>query len=134
MDRDQIEIEEAKRRSELAKASLRSHLRELERRFEEVKDKLHPGAHIARHPIAAVGIALVAGALLGLVRARSRARAPTDERTSGSTIMAALGAVAIKALKDAALREGAAMAKGWWADRTERNASRDPSVEAFLEH
>lgn len=135
MDEDQVEINEADRRAETAKASLRSRLHELELRYEAAKDKLDLGARIAQHPRAAVGIALGIGALLGLMRG-GRARTPKieGERTVTSTIIAALGAFAISALKDAALREGTEMAKGWWADRTERDASRDPAVEAFLEH
>ncbi len=135
MDEDQVEIAEADRRVETAKASLRSRLHELERRFESAKDKLDIGARIAQHPRAAVGIALGAGVLLGLFSGR-RGKAPAIEgqRTIGGTIIAALGAFAINGLKDLALREGTEMAKGWWADRTERDASRDPSVEAFLEH
>jgi len=133
MDEDQIGIEDADRRAETAKASLRSRLHELERRYAEAKDKLDLGARIAQHPRAAVGIALGVGALLGLLGG-GRKSVADGERTFGGTVMAALGAFAIKMLKDAALHEGAEMAKGWWADRTERDASSDPSVEAFLEH
>jgi hypothetical protein len=136
MDEEQADVVEADRRAETAKASLRSRLHELERRYEAAKDKLDFGTKIAQHPRAAVGIALGAGLLLGLLGGGRRNRAPAIEgkRTFGGTIMAALGALAINALKDAALREGTEMAKGWWADRTERDASSEPSVEAFLEH
>ncbi|MGE0401080.1 MAG: hypothetical protein AB7T06_30500 [Kofleriaceae bacterium] len=135
MDEDQVDISEADRRAETAKASLRSRLHELERRYEAAKDKLDLGARIAQHPRAAVGIAFGAGLLVGLLGRRGPS-APVVEgkRSIGGTIMAALGALAINALKDAALREGTELAKGWWADRAERDASRDPSVEAFLEH
>lgn len=135
MDEDQVEIEEADRRAEEAKASLRSRLHELERRYAAAKDKLDLGARIAQHPRTAVGIALGLGAFLGFLGGGKAKHVMSDgERTIGSTVMAALGAFAIKMLKDAALHEGAQIAKGWWADRTERDASRDPSVEAFLEH
>lgn len=133
MDEDQAEREAADCRAETAKASLRSRLNELERRYEAAKGKFDLGTRIAHHPRAAVGIALGAGAVLGLFGGRSAA--PIEgKRSFGGTILAALGAFAINALKDAALREGAELAKGWWADRTERDAPRDPSVEAFLEH
>lgn len=136
MDEDQVDIKNADERVETAKASLRSRLQELEKRYEETKQKLDLGARIAQHPRAAVGIALGAGLLLGLLGGGRRERAPVidGERGLASTIMGALGALAISALKDAALREGTEMAKGWWADRTERDASSDPSVEAFLKH
>ncbi len=135
MDEDQIAVEEADKRAERAKESLRSRLHELERRYEQAKDKLDLGARIAQHPRAAVGIALGAGLLLGFISGGRKAAAiDGDKRTIGGTIVAALGALAINAIKDAALREGTEIAKGWWADRTERNASSDPSVEAFLEH
>jgi hypothetical protein len=135
MDEDQVEVEAADRRAETAKASLRSRLHELERRYEAAKGKLDLGARIAQHPRAAVGIALGLGALIGLFGGRRVKPAAVDgKRSIRGTIMTALGAFAINGLKDLALREGAEMAKGWWADRTERDASRDPSVEAFLEH
>jgi hypothetical protein len=134
MDEDQVDVDEADRRAENAKASLRSRLHELERRYSAAKDKLDLGARIAQHPRAAVGIALGLGALLGMLGGGTKKVAHDGERTIGSTVMAALGAFAIKMLRDAALHEGAEIAKGWWADRTERDASRDPSVEAFLEH
>lgn len=133
MDEDQVAVEDADRRAEKAKASLRSRLHELERRYEDAKDKLDLGARIAQHPRAAVGIALGAGLLLGLIGGGRRSAPASDGKSIGGTVVAALGALAINALKDAAMREGAEMAKGWWADRTERDASRDPAVEAFLD-
>jgi hypothetical protein len=136
MDQDQIDVEAADARSEKAKASLRSRLHELERRYESAKNKLDLGARIARNPRAAVGIAFGAGVLLGVLGGRGRRTGARADGTQGvgSAVIAALGAFAINALKDAALREGTEMAKGWWADRTERDASRDPAVEAFLDH
>ncbi len=137
MDEEQAEITDADTRAETAKASLRSRLHELERRYEAAKDKLDFGARIAQHPRAAVGIAFGLGVALALLGGRRAAPAPAMDagnRSISGTIVAALGAFAINALKDAALREGTELAKGWWADRTERDASSDPSVEAFLEH
>lgn len=133
MDEDQAQLADADRRAEMAKQSLRSRLHELERRYEAAKHKLDLGARITHHPRAAVGIAFGAGVLLGLLGGR-RTSIHDGQRSLGGTIVAALGALAINALKDAALREGAEMAKGWWADRSERDASRDASVEPFLEH
>ena len=141
MDEEQVEIKDADARAETAKASLRSRLHELERRYEAAKDKLDLGARIAQHPRAAVGIALGVGALLGLLggprhhaRAIEGTHALDGKRSIRGTIVAALGALAINALKDAALREGTELAKGWWADRTERDAPSDPSLDAFFEH
>lgn len=138
MDTDQEDVESADRRAETAKASLLRRLHELERRVTVARDKLDIGSKIAAHPRAAVGIAFGAGLLLGLMRRTASARAAavaSGERPLSSAIIAALGALAVQGLKELVFSEGAEIAKTWWADRTERDASRDPrSVEPFLEH
>lgn len=133
MDEDQVAVEHADRRVEHAKESLRKNLRELAHRYDETKQKLDIRARIAEHPRAAIGIAFGLGVVLGMF-GRSRHHHEAAAQGIGGTVMAALGALAFRALKEAALHEGGQLAKGWWADRTERDASRDPSVEAFLEH
>ena len=143
MDPDQEAVEAADRRAEQAKASLRAKFHELERRVENARDRLDVAAHIANNPRLAVGIAAGVGALLGLLAGPRAPRAPKAPRAprlegqhggAGSAVLAALGALAIQALKDMALSEGGEMAKKWWAERTERLASTDRSVEPFLEH
>jgi len=139
MDPDQEEVEAADRRVEHAKASLRALFHELERRVEHARDRLDVAAHIANNPRLAVGIAAGIGALLGLLGGSRAPRAPKaprvpGERGAGGAILAAIGAMAISALKDMALSEGSEMAKKWWAERNERIASTDSSVEPFLEH
>jgi hypothetical protein len=138
MDVDQEELEAADKRVETAKASLLRHLHELERRVNVARERLDIGSKIAAHPRAAVGIAFGAGVVLGLLRSTASARtvaSANGERSMGSAIIAALGALAVQGLKELVLSEGADLAKGWWGDRSERDASRDPkSVEPFLEH
>jgi hypothetical protein len=41
----------------------------------------------------------------------------------------AVGMFAIKALKAAAVHQGTEIARIWWADRSNRDTSRDPSTE-----
>jgi len=135
MDPDQEELEAADRRAETAKASLRARFAELERRVESAKETLDVPSRIASNPLVAVGIAAGAGALLGLLGGARTPRAPRPPRAPGergmaSALFAALGALAVSALKDLAFKEGAEMAQKWWAERTERlEAPDDNSVE-----
>ncbi|CAN5793756.1 hypothetical protein BH11MYX2_BH11MYX2_37330 [soil metagenome] len=137
MDPDQENLEAADKRADAAKASLRSRIREIERRVGEARETLDIPAKIAEHPRLAVGIAAGAGALLGwLGSSRPAALVEGDSlspsqagqavsRSTGSAIIAALGALAFQAIKDYALREGADIAQKWWADREERDTSGD---------
>jgi hypothetical protein len=127
------------RRVEEARESLIMRIEELGRRLREARNKLDIGAHIAAHPLAATGVAFAVGLLLGFRRS-ARKRADDDEakRSLASALIAGLGAIGVRLAKDFALRKFSDTAFAWWegddVSPTERRASHEPSVEAFLEH
>ncbi|HEY4058548.1 MAG TPA: hypothetical protein VGM39_18170 [Kofleriaceae bacterium] len=133
MDSDQEKLEAADKRADAAKQSLRSRIREIERRVEEAKETLDVPAKISANPRLAVGIAAGAGALLGLLGRSHRSSTPgvEGERSIGGAIIAALGALAFQAIKEYALREGAEVAQKWWADRVDRDSSVDHSDDVL---
>lgn len=106
--------------------------------FDELKTTIEEQA--AAHPWQAVGIAVAAGAVMGLLGGGKKA--PDVKRGVGGTVVAALGAVAMRLIKDAAFRQVAGYAKEWLANQEglqgtasrENLSSHDGSIEAFLEH
>jgi hypothetical protein len=90
---------------------------------------------IEAHPLAAVAIALVAGAIVALARGE-RGHAPR-KRTIGSAIIGGISALAMGVVKDALLGQLSGAAKSWLdpegAMSAAGGARRDPA-ESFLEH
>ncbi len=127
---------EADERVERAKDSLSDRLDELNRRFRGAKNMVDVEAQIVEHPWPAVGIALALGVFAGLAGGRGgRDADPGPERTFGTAVVAGLGAVAFRMFKTYAFSKLADVAKGWIDERSgtsEKIASRDPSVEAFM--
>jgi hypothetical protein len=122
-----------------ARASLVEHLGELGRRFRAARERLDIPAHIVAHPLPAVGAAFAIGALLGMRGGGRRARKEAGQAGLGSAVMAAVGALAVRLVKELAMRGAAQAAKGWWEQRqgvspSERRASYQPSMEPFLRH
>jgi len=66
---------------------------------------------IVAHPFAAVGIGAAVGAVVGLVRPM-----PMRSRVGGA-VMAALSAIGLKVIREAALRQLGSMAKDWLQNR-----------------
>ena len=101
---------------------------------------------IAAHPIAALGVALATGALIGLATSFGRTSKVDTEvaakSTIGGAISGAITALAMRMVKDYALGRLSGAAKTWYSSHNledqgsqrERGASRDASVERFLEH
>ncbi len=96
---------------------------------------------IAEHPLPAVGIAFALGAIVGLVRTLGRGHERAEavkNSTLGGAITGAITALAMRMAKDYALSHLSGAARKWidtdQTSPTERKASRDPSVESFLEH
>jgi ElaB/YqjD/DUF883 family membrane-anchored ribosome-binding protein len=134
-------VAEADERVERAKESLSSRIDELGRRFRTAKNLGDLSARIAKHPWPAVGIALALGAFAGLASHVGR-RDENGERKLRHTLIAGAGALLLRLAKSYAMGQLADSAKSWidertrmdGADETEKAASRDPSVEAFLRH
>lgn len=126
---------EADRIVEQAKESLMSRVEELGRRFKDAKNKFDVEAQIGAHPLPAIGIAFAIGAVVAL--AGGRKHAPDAKRGLRGAVMAGVGALAMRMIKEIAFSQLAGAAKTWMDGGTtesERSASRDRSVESFLEH
>jgi hypothetical protein len=92
-------------------------------------------ARISAHPLAAVAIALCAGAVVALARRNTRDAAP--RRTIGSAIIGGISALAMGVVKDALLGQLSGAAKSWLDLEGTMSAApcarREPT-ESFLEH
>ncbi len=92
-------------------------------------------ARIEAHPLAAVALALFAGAIVALARG-TRESAPR-KRTIGSAIVGGLSALAMGVVKDALLGQLTGAAKSWLDPDGAMSAApgvpRDPA-DSFLEH
>jgi hypothetical protein len=134
-------VADAGERAERAKESLSSRIDELGRRYRTAKNMGNLSEKIAKHPWTAVGIAAALGAFAGLATHLAR---PDDagEHKLRHTFIAGAGALLLRLAKSYAMGQLADTAKSWIDERTrtdgadepEKAASRDPSVEAFLEH
>ena len=71
---------------------------------------------IAAHPFIAVGIGAAVGVAIGLARPM-----PSRSRT-GNMLMAAISAIGIKLIREAALRQLGSMAKDWIASKQQGQA------------
>lgn len=86
------------------------------RRLDAMAERLALGDRIAAHPWRAVGIAAAAGALVGLALDRRSDAAP-KRRTLTDIAVAALAGMALRQVRDLAIREAAGAARRWWVDR-----------------
>jgi LPXTG-motif cell wall-anchored protein len=136
----EAEMREAERRFEQAKESLMARAEELGRRFKEMTEKLDLDGHIAAHPLPAVGIAFMLGAMLGFRRKRKQEHEEEEvERTLGGAVVGAITALGLRLLKDAALKRAAGVAKTWIDKRrgnvpqpTEHATAQPSSTDPFL--
>jgi ElaB/YqjD/DUF883 family membrane-anchored ribosome-binding protein len=137
-------VAEADERVERARESLSSRIDELGRRFRTAKNMGNLSEKIAKHPWPAVGIAVALGAFAGLAGHLGRPD-ENGERKLRQTLFAGAGALLLRLAKSYAMGQLADSAKSWIdersrmdgaadSDKTEKAASRDPSVEAFLQH
>lgn len=98
----------------------------------EIKRELE--TRISAHPLAAVAIALCAGAFVALAR---RSSVPAPRRSLGGVIIGGISALAMGVVKDAVFGQLTGAAKSWLdpegAMSASEGASRD-SAESFLEH
>jgi hypothetical protein len=87
---------------------------------------------ITAHPLAAIAIALAAGAVVGLAGGRSKNDAARTKRTIGSVIVGGVSAIVMGMIRSIVVEHLSGAAKSWLGP--ENMASRDPSIESFLEH
>ncbi|TMQ09765.1 MAG: hypothetical protein E6J90_02595 [Deltaproteobacteria bacterium] len=109
-------IAEADQRVERAKASLRSRVGLLERRFVDVRDRLDVPEHIRRHPWPAIGIAFALGALAGR-GGRRFVLAAAGEPSRGRPALALIGKLAFRVLRELALAQVGLAARRWLDQR-----------------
>jgi hypothetical protein len=126
------------RHIEDARASLVEHLGELGRRFRAARAQLDVPAHIVTHPLASVGAAFALGALLGM---RGGSKRDHGEARSGlgRAALAGVAALAVRLVKEVAMRGVTEAARGWWeqhqqASPSEYRTSYDRGVEPFFDH
>ena len=119
-------VEDADRRAERAKASLRARVAVLERRLGDVRDRIDLPAQIRRHPLPAVGIAFALGALVGARgRAAGRAAPPLTAvlvarpRTLGSMALAVVSVLAFQLLRELAIGHLRRTAERYWSEPDE---------------
>ena len=127
-----IETDRLEDHIEEARASLIARIEELGRRLHDVRARLDIAAYITAHPLASVGIAAAAGALLGM-RRRVRREAETVQRGFAGMVAAGVGALALRVAKEIAFKQVADAARGWWSSR-EAGASHEPQMETYFEH
>jgi len=126
---------DADRLVEHAKESLMSRVEELSRRFRDAKNKFDVEAQIVAHPLPAIGIAFAIGAAFAL--AGSRKHAPEAQRGLGGMVIAGLGALAMRMLKDVALSQLSGAAKTWLdgnASDAEGSDVKERPLGSFVQH
>jgi hypothetical protein len=127
--------QEADLRAERAKASLLSRVEQLKHRFADAGHKLDLQAHIAEHPLSAVGIAFALGAIAGL---RRRETAPGNGHSLSGALVAGIAAISLRLVRELAMGQLSQIARHWWAEpegasMSEARGSRMSDVEPFLE-
>jgi hypothetical protein len=134
---DKGQAQDPDRRVEDARESLRAHAEELGRRFGDAKQMLDIPAKIVAHPRLAVGIAFLAGTLLGFPGKRAKpAIGSGDSARTGlmGAAFATLGTLAFQLVKSVAFHQLSGQAKAWWDRQNEMAASQTRETESFLQH
>lgn len=95
-------------------------MEELIERIRSFKDSFDLRAKVAANPWQAIGIAALAGAWLGYAPPRfTRTRSKI-----GETMLAFVGAITLRLVREAAFREVANLARHWWEEAAaQRQAS-----------
>jgi hypothetical protein len=132
-------LTDPERQIENARASLLVHLGELGRRVKAARARFDLRAHVAAHPLASVGVAFAAGALLGLRGGGKPRPDGASGQALGRVAVAAISALAVRIAKELAMIGATDAARRWWEHRqhetsSETRTSYDPGVESFLEH
>lgn len=136
---DSAETRNAEERVERAKASLLSRLDLLKQKLTDARHKVDLREQIALHPLPAVGIAFVLGALAGLQRTHAASAAGATSRPLVNAAFAGIAALGLRFVREVALSQLGHVAKEWWTEHdntpsSEARASHIADVEPFLEH
>lgn len=134
---DKVQEPDPDRRVEEARESLRAHAEELGRRFGDAKEMLDIPAKIAAHPRLAVGVAFVAGVLLGFPGKRARPAIVSGETAKTGLMgaaMATLGTLAFQLAKNVAFHHLSGQAKTWWDRQNDLAASHTRETESSVKH
>lgn len=103
-------------------SELRQQLDEVRRRVGYMARRLDLRARVSAHPFQAIGAAALAGAWLGFERRKPLSRL---DSTIGDLVIAAVGALVVRTVREAAFSELAGVAKQWWEDSA---TAHDPLV------
>ena len=89
----------------------------LYRRFNEAKHNLSVPEQVAAHPWPSVGIAFAVGALLGFTGGSKHAVVVQEKTIGGKVgeaVIGILGSLALKMVRDLAVKQFGGAAKKWW--------------------
>lgn len=124
---EHTEAKAAQARLDAAKESLTHRFEELHRRFNQAKHKLSLTEQVQSRPWPAVGIALAVGALFGSFGGgRDRVPRLVEQKSAGGklgeAVVGLLGTLAIKLIRELAVKQFGGVAKSWW-DQQDRSAT-----------
>ncbi len=98
-------------------ASFGDRVATLRERLESFLEQIDVRAQIEAHPWELVGAAALRGAWLGFEPPRVRLREPSTIRVRvADAVLSAIGAIAIRLVREAAFRQVADIAKRWWEE------------------
>lgn len=90
---------------------------ELRDRFERLCEQLDLRGQIEAHPWELVGAAALLGAWIGFAPPRIKLRQPSTIRVRiADAVVAAVGGIAIRLVREAAFRQVADIARQWWEE------------------
>jgi len=131
-------VAEADRRVERAKASLLARVEVLKHKLGDARHQIDLPAHIAKHPLPAIGIAFGLGVLVAMRGSHRAEPRQAEERSLTGAAFGALAAIGLRLARDFAIGELGQAAKQWWVEHgaspSEARAPLGPDIEPFLEH
>ena len=102
---------------------------ELRRRLAYAIEQLDLRARVEEHPWELVGAAALLGAWLGFAPPRVKlTEAKTLRGRIADSMLAAIGAIAVRLVREAALHEVGEVAKQWWQDASRGKPPREPAA------
>ena len=112
-------------------AELADRLSEIRQRVESLLARVDVRGQIDRHPWELVGAAALVGAWIGFDPPHVRVREPSAiRRRMADALLTAVGAIAIRLVREAAFRQVADIAKRWWDESAGTGSEIGPDREA----